>query len=78
MTTLAAIRETRVEQGANRVKCQRPTCGKTLGWLTTALFRRMGTGDVTEAPATLHVRCDCGFVNTLRLFVVLIPERSAL
>lgn len=49
------------------VGCRRPGCRGSLGYATANLFRRSGSGDLIEAPATIHLRCGCGYVSTLAL-----------
>jgi hypothetical protein len=56
-----------VEPGSVPVRCRKNGCNGLLGWLSDGVFRRSLSYDLIEAPATIHVKCSCGFVNTLRL-----------
>lgn len=56
-----------VHDAGESVTCRRPGCRANLGHTTTNLFRRSGSGDFIEAPATIHLRCGCGYVSTLTL-----------
>lgn len=56
-----------VNDAGSPVECRRSGCRANLGHTTANLFRRSGTGDFIEAPATIHLRCGCGYVSTLTL-----------
>ena len=50
-----------------QLTCGRPKCRGILGRTAGAIFTRSITNDQIEAPATVHLRCSCGFVNHILL-----------
>lgn len=52
---------------AEPMLCGRGNCRTAIGWVFEASFWRAGTMDSIDAPATLHIRCKCGFINHVHL-----------
>ena len=56
-----------IQEIGQRVECGRAHCRAIIGYTSGGIFIRAQTNDIIEAPATVHIKCNCGFVTHMQL-----------
>lgn len=52
------------------IECGRENCRAHIGYTSGTIFTRAFTNDIIEAPAVVHIKCQCGYVTHLQLTAV--------